>query len=60
MHLKFGHVVLYTINGRKKFSCTKLSTRNGRCEHRLCERASRARHVVVEFGSKVLLVDCLL
>ena len=33
---------------------------HGRCEHRLCARAPRAPHVGVEFGSKVLLVDCLL
>ena len=26
----------------KSFPCTKLSMRNGRCENRLCARASRA------------------
>jgi len=48
MHLKFGYFVLYTpiyrLTERKKpFRCTKLSMRNGRCEQRLCARASRAR-----------------
>ena len=43
MHLKFGYFVLYTpiyrFTERKKFSCKKLSTWNGRPENRSCARA---------------------
>ena len=37
------HAII-SINGKKKtFPCTKLSMRNGECEHRSCVRATRAR-----------------
>jgi len=48
MHLKFGYFVFYTpiyrlTERKKRFPCTELSIRNGRCEHRCCARAPCAR-----------------
>ena len=51
-----------SINGKKTktFSCTKQSMRNGRCENRFVLGLLVHSTVVVEFGRKVFLVDCLL
>ena len=60
MHLKFGYLVLYTpiyrLTEQKKFLCTKLSMRNGRCENSLCSRTPRARQGSCRIGRKVLIV----
>ena len=65
MHLKFGNLKLYTPIHRlteiKKFPCTQLSVQNGRWAKIGYELGLLVYGtVVIEFGRKLFLVDCLL
>ena len=64
MHLQFGYFVLYSpiyrLMERKKVSMYKTIHAEWWLRiYRLCARAPVHDKVVVEFGRKVFLVDCL-